>query len=728
MALMPNKSTELAQYVLDVSAIHQMVPAGGAISQQPSFLSRMAILGRHWWKIASFVVLAVVVTAVVSRRLGPMYESTALIDADRQAYAGVVGEDAGRSFSESDTDEFLATQMKLIQSDAVLRPVVEKYNLLLVEHQPVRRVASGEAPIELKRLKVIRAPRTRLLYITYSASDPRLAADVANAIANSYIMHSYQTRVRAATQLSQFMETQLDELKHKMELSKKRQAEFARELDVVDPEQKTSVLAARLMELNTEYTKAQADRVAKQASFQSMKQKSLAAIQLSSQGESLRALADKVNSLRSIFASTKAVYGTNHPQYRRAWEDLEEGIRQYDEAKKEVSQQIDVDYQQALERENMIRASVATTKADLDKLTSHSLDYQQLKHEADADTKLYEELVRRIREAGLNSSFQGNAIRMADVARPAIEPVWPRPILNTVIAFLASLILAVGAVFASEMLYARVHGPAQVQQDLNARLIATLPEVRHLPVNHNLSIEGRGGLSLLRYVTGKPMIEELAAYTESIRQLRNSILLSRAADPIRSILVTSSLAGEGKSTTALHLSISCANQGKRTLLIDADLRHPTLHSRLGLNNGSGLAEVLTGTVSGRNAIVPVPNVPNLYTLRAGEANDRASDLMGPAISSILRDASQEYDLVVIDAPPLLAFAETLQLATAVDGVSIVTRAGSTSTKSVSAVLSTLDSINAPFIGVVLNRFRDSSRSRYYARYARSSALRTGLSA
>jgi len=728
MALTPDKSNELTQYVLDLSAIRTAAPAGVPANAQPPFLSRLLILRRHWWKIALFVVMAVAVTAAVTRKLVPMYESTALIDADRQAYAGVVGEDAARSFSESDTDEFLATQIKLIESDAVLRPVVQKYDLLRVEHQTMGRTGIGQGPVELKYLKVIRAPRTHLLYITYSASNRQLAADVANAIANSYIMHTYQTRVRAATQLSQFMETQLDELKQKMDLSKQREAEFARELDVVDPEQKTSVLAARLMELNTEYTKAQADRVAKQAASESVKRGRFATIQPSSQGEILRALSDKVNTLRSALAAVRAINGTNHPAYKRAVQELDEALRQYGDARKEFAQEIEVDYQQSVERESMIHDSVNETKAELDKLTSHTLDYEQLKHEADADTKLYEELVRRIREAGLNSSFQGNAIRLADIARPATRPVWPRPVLNIAIAFLAALMLSMGVAFATEVAYARIYGPAQVQLDLNARLIATLPDVRRLPADHDLSTQGAGASPLVRYVTGKPMIEDLAAYAESIRHLRNSILLSRATDPIRSILITSSLSGEGKSTTALHLAISCANQGKRTLLIDADLRHPTLHNRLGLEDGYGLAEVLTGTMAGCDAIVPVPSVAGLYALRGGQTNARASDLIGPTISTLLRDASEDYDVIVVDAPPLLAFAETLQLAAAVDGVSIVTHAGSTSMESVAAVLSTLASVDARLLGVVLNRCRDTRRVRDYAKYAGSAAFTAGLSA
>jgi polysaccharide biosynthesis transport protein len=697
---------------MDLSNMVQLVP-GTVPRYRRSFSSRGAAIKQHWTLIARFVVLVCVTTVLLSRHIVPMYESTALIDADRQAVAGVVGETAERSFSESDTDDFLSTQMKLIQSDAVLRPVAQQYDLLRAEGQKGFRANVPEAPIELKNLSVVRSPRTHLIYITYRAADRQLAANVANAIANSYIMHSYRTRVAASEQLSRFMETQLGELKEKMQLSKERQAEFARELDVVDPEQKTNVLTTRMLELNTEYTKAQADRVIKQASFNAMKTGGLAAVQVSSQATSLNNLAEKVNTLRAIFVSVKSTYGENHPQYKKAAADLAEGLRQYDEARTDISGRIELDYRQAVERERLIHESVVATKGELDKLTSRALDYEQLKHEADADAKLYEELVRRTREAGLNSSFQGNAIRMADVARPAIEPVSPRPVFNLMVAFFASLFVGVGAAVLIDNVNARIHGPEQVREDLNTRLIATLPNVRHLLDHKILSLS-----------SGPPKMGDLAAYSESIRQLRNALVLSESDRPIRAVLVTSAVSGEGKSSTALNLAISCAQQ-KRTLLIDADMRYPALQTNLGLPDGPGLAEVLNGGCSLADAVIQVPRIPRLYALRAGEADGRASDVVGPGILDVINQATRDYQFVVLDAPPLLAFAETLQLAAAVDGVAVITRAGHSSTESVSAVLSALESVNARVIGVVLNRFRQNRRDYYYGerRYGLPSVFR-----
>lgn len=389
---------------------------------------------------------------------------------------------------------------------------------------------------------------------------------------------------------------------------------------------------------------------------------------------------------------------------------MHEAERQYEDATKEVTQRIDVDFQQAVEREAVIREKVGETKAELDKLMARSLDYQQLKHEADADTKLYEELVRRIREAGLNSGFQGNAIRLADIARPALMAVYPRPKLNIAVAFVGSLMLAIGAAFLSNLLNTRLHGPDQVHGELNARLVATLPNVRRLPTTHNLWNEVKSGDPLGRLMRSA---NEVTNYEESIRQLRNAILLTESDAAVRSVLVTSGLPGEGKSTTALHLAIARAHQGERTLLIDADLRNPTLHERLGLPDGPGLAEVLAGEAYPEDLLIDVPDIPHLRVLRAGHPVRRASDLFGPAVVDVIREAAHNFDFVVVDAPPVLTFAETLQIATAVDGVVVIAKAGSTSTEVASAVLSQLSSVQARVIGVVLNRFRGNRKSQYY---------------
>src|SRR5580700_7878641 len=271
------------------------------------------ILRRHGWKIAAFVVGTVLATLVISLRLTPIYESTSTVDIDRQTPTGVLGQEAMQNAT-NDADQFLATQVQLIQSDSVLRPVVDKYHLRDIEKDALEEAidksqTSLEAPVILKNLKVTRPPNTYLLKISYRSPNRQLAADVANEIALSYLAHTYKIRYKATAGLSDFMERQLEELKAQMEKSSGALMQFERELNVINPEEKTSILSARLLQLNTEYTNAQGDRVRKEAAHNSVQSGTLAAAQVSTQGEALKKLTENLNDSQERFAEVKNHYG-----------------------------------------------------------------------------------------------------------------------------------------------------------------------------------------------------------------------------------------------------------------------------------------------------------------------------------------------------------------------------------------------------------------------------------
>jgi len=229
----------------------------------PPLSHRLWVLRRHRWKILAFVAACELATLIVSSRVTPIYESTAVVDIDRQAPVGVIGEDATRA-SANDADQFLATQIKLIQADGVLRPVAKKYNLLERERQfqDWPRLTSLQiegAPILLRRLKIARPPNTYLLLISYRSPDAYLAADVANAIANSYLQHIYDIRVRSSASLASYMEREMEELKSKMESSTQRLIAFERELNVISPEEKTAPGQITAQELRNTYRIEQVD-------------------------------------------------------------------------------------------------------------------------------------------------------------------------------------------------------------------------------------------------------------------------------------------------------------------------------------------------------------------------------------------------------------------------------------------------------------------------------------
>jgi succinoglycan biosynthesis transport protein ExoP len=725
--------------------------AGGDLElAQPTILAThyLWVIFRQKWKIIAFIFLCVLGTYLYSSRLTPIYEATATIDVDRQLPSGVIGQEASQALSAEDSDEFLQTQIELIQSDAVLRPVAQRFNLLQREaelnHVPADKAPKlTNAPVRLGQLRIGRPIETYILRISYRSSDPVLAADVANAIAESYLEHTYEIQIRSSKALSAFMERQLDELKAKMERSSVALARFEQELNIINPEQRTSIVSARLLQLNTEYTAAQADRLRKEATRNAIQSGSLAAAQISSQSDELRTLYDRLNQAKQHFADVATIYGPSHAEYRKAANTLAEVQRQFDETRRNVAQRVDTEYEEAVAREQMLDKTVAQTKAEFDELNRRSFDYQRLKREADADKALYSDLERRIKEAGINAGFQNSSIRIADLARPPAGPILPRTKMNVTLVFIIALVCAVCAAVLADVLDSTVRDPEQAARALDTTVLGALPAVKDMKrltgpvtpsmmgvaaqagsdvappsgfgiVQYSSRASGRGGAEKSRRAKRKGGgYQGIGPYEEAIRTLRHSILLPDFERAVHSILVTSANPGDGKSTAIIHLAIAHAEQGKRTLIVDADLRRPSVHKRLNLEGLMGLSSVLLGEIGWRETVTKVSYWPNLEVLPAGMASRRASDLVGSMMIDILDEASKEYDLIFVDAPPLLGFAEAMQIATAVDGVVVMARAGQTTRKAVGTVLATLGRLRANVIGLVLNEVDKNTTNGYY---------------
>ena len=573
-----------------------------------------------------------------------------------------------------------------------------------------------DSPTELRKLDVRRPPNTYLVLVSYRSTNAQLAADVANAVAQSYIEHTFRLQIKSATGAAGFMEKQLDELKAKMERSDQALARFEKELNVVNPEEKTNITSSRLLQLNSEYTNAQSDRVRREALFNQMKAGGIAALEISGQSEDLKRLQEKMSDAQQRFAEIKSSKGQNHPDYRRISLELAELEQQTVETRKRINDRIETDYRQALNREQMLQSAVAETKLDLDKLNEKSFDYQRLKQEADADKNLYQELVKKIREAGINAGFQSSNTAIADPARPDSKPVFPNLRLNLIVAAILSTLIGIAGVILLDSLDTTIRDPEEIRSLFHTDLVGTLPYIRDsrqlLLTTADMNHQERGDRK-----DGGDRTAVMSSFEEGVRMIRNSILLSDFDRRLRSILVTSATPGEGKSTVALHLAIAHAQQGRRSLIIDADLRRPTLNRKLNLSGADGLAEVLTDGIPWQTVIRDVPGHPNLHVLSAGNPSRRASDLIGGAISELLDEAAGCYDLIIIDAPPLLGFAEPMQLAIAADGVVIVAVAGETNRKAVAAVVTNLQRLRANVIGLVLNRVSRNSGSSYQYYYS-----------
>jgi succinoglycan biosynthesis transport protein ExoP len=716
---MPEKNYQVVETRQNTTVAARSLRMAAASPPPPFAASLFRVAVRYRWYMVALVLGVTAATYVLSSRLTSIYESTATIDIDPQAPHALIGQDSLRGGAVSDVDQLLATQVSLVQSDAVLRPVADKYNLLQREGQykssPSDNTRLASSPTLLKKLKVKRAPNTYLVTVSYRSEDSQLAVAVANAVALSYVQYINSTRAQATSNMAGFMQGQLEELRGRMEASSKTLAKLQSELNVVKPDDKTSIVSARLLQLNTQYTDAQANRIEKESVYNATKTGSLESEQLAPQGGALKALLQKEDEARTALAQIKQVYGGKHPEARKAAAELAAVHAEVESARESVRKQSELDYQQALNREQLLARAVSESKSEFDSLNTRSFQYERARQEAENDRLLYDDLVRKIRETSINNGFQNSAIRIADLARPGRKPVFPEPALYAAIAF----VLSAGLVPAAFLLVAlsgnTVSAPDDIADEFGVRVLGSLPNVRLWKDRPQLL--AAADAQEIDDQSSKDLTSVF--YRESIRSLRSSLLVDQLDRRIKVLLVTSCMAGEGKSTAAAHLALAYAAQGKNVLLIDGDLRRPSQHGIFNVSNTHGLTEVLTQRRLWHEAVVSTHN-EFLDILPAGAPSRQATDRID-FLTQIFAEAADRYALVIVDSPPLLAFAETVEMAPAVDGVVLITRAGLTTRQNLGEGIARLTGLRANILGVILNGFSAPHAARYYKHHYSSAA-------
>ncbi len=510
---------------------------------------------------------------------------------------------------------------------------------------------------------------------------------------------------RSYDDLSSAIRRDMEQLRSKMDVSQQRLTQYEKELNMVDPEQHSTVLTSRLTQLLTEYTAAQVDRLHKQAVFEGItKSPTLAETQaMESTGQRQSLLDEALGRLamaRQQFTAARSYYGENHPEFRKAKQQLDEAESQVDTVRLASNDKAAAEYRQALGRELLLKHQFETTKAEVDGLKSHALEYSQLKTEAENDRRLYMDLESRTREADVNRQFRDATIQFVAPALPPAQPIFPKLMTNLPIAFVLSLVLGVFGAIAADALDTTFSDADEVSTRMRMDVMATLPEVRHL----REKVEDQGHSIL---PVSARSIEMNMRYEEAVRMLRNAIGLAGANHALGTLLITSSGPGEGKSTTAAHLAAAFAQAGKKVLLIDADLRRPSLHKKFDITKKIGLSDVLAHRILPVDVIVEV-NVPGLFVMPAGPAMLNAADLISQGFAGVLNQTARNFDLVIVDAPPMLGVSETQELSHMVDGVLVVTKADSTSARALGDTLTVLSRSRANVLGVVMNGVKASS--------------------
>jgi len=441
----------------------------------------------------------------------------------------------------------------------------------------------------------------------------------------------------------------------------------------------------------------------------------------------LQELTLRLSDLEAQRAQLAATFSPDYPRVKQLQNEIDEAQQTLDSERARGAAHIEDDYFAAVRREVLLQAAFASAQRDANAIAERSVQYNILKREVDTNRQLYEGLLDRLKQAGIASGLKESNIRIVDVAVPPKKPAVPRTALNLSLGLLVGLGLGIGAAFLQEHFDNSLKTTEDVERVMQLPALALIPSVESLNGHRGSAdrasddVHAAAAGSLLRGSNGRLLpahwyrIDDLApqhsALVEAFRSLRTSVLLSAAGQPPRSLLVSSAQPGEGKTTVSANLAISLAQLGQRVLLIDGDLRRPSVHRAFRIQDSLGVVSYLTGQQDWRAAVEKMP-LAGLDLLVCGPVPPNPAELLSSGrMQTLVQEALEEYKFVVLDSPPLLNVSDSRILATLVEGVVLVVKGGETPRELAQRAHAYISDVGARVIGAVLNNI-DLHRDEY----------------
>lgn len=728
-------------------------------AESPNLLSYWSVLRKRRWIVLA--VLLVVFTGVVIATLKetPLYRARTLIEIEKENPNIVTADDLFELDNVNST--FLETQYKVLESESLARRVIRDLSLdQLKEFNPPRHwwslhaakpASSGTLSTEVaapasdsdavysalktfgERLDIEPVKQSRLVEVTFDSQDPALSARIVNSIASNYINENLELRWDAAEKASEWLSQQLVGVKAKLEKSEDEMQAYAREngLLFLESEKGTTenIVDARLRELQTALTEAQAVRIQKESLYRLIQAGDAGALPTVFDNHELQELTLRLSDLEAQRAQLAATFSPDYPKVKQLQSEIDEAQQTLDSERERGAAHIEDDYFAAVRREALLQDAFSNAQRDANAIAERSVQYNILKREVDTNRQLYEGLLDRLKQAGIASGLKESNIRIVDAAVPPKKPAVPRTALNLSLGLLVGLGLGIGAAFLQEHFDNSLKTTEDVERVMQLPALALIPSVESLN-GHRGSLEHTNGDApgavaaagaLLRGTNGRLLpahwyrIDDLApqysALVEAFRGLRTSVLLSAAGQPPRSLLVSSAQPGEGKTTVSANLAISLGQLGQRVLLIDGDLRRPSVHRAFQIQGSLGVVSYLTGQQDWR-AAVEKTSLPGLDVLVSGPVPPNPAELLSSdRMQTLIQEALEEYKFVVVDSPPLLNVSDSRILATLVEGVVLVVKGGDTPRELAQRAHAYISDVGARVIGAVLNNI-DLHREEY----------------
>ena len=716
---------------------HQTVYPFYIQEESPILQYWRVVLKQKWWIVAALIVvfaLAVIKTLRTTR----LYQATSKI-AIFPENPNVLGfKDAGDSaLIDYQYDVALETQAAILRSDALAMKVIETMHL----DRDSRFAGVGQAsaptgdaiqsssmdpdPARIAGLlgafrvglSVQMIPNSRLVQISYTHPDPRLAAEIVNGLVKTFIEENFKTKYESVTQTSEWLSKELADLRLKVETSQEKLVRYQKDHSILGIDEKQNIVTTKLDEINKELIAAQSDRIQKESNykFATSGDPSLFA-KVSPEGSTglLGKLREKEADLNTQYAQATTQFGTGYPKVTELSNQLKQVRTEITAEETRMKDRLLNVYLGALQREKLLASAFEEQKREANTLNESAIEYSVLKRDAESNRQLYDNLLQRLKEAGVSAGLRSSNIRVVDVARIPIYPITPNVPRNLVLGLLLGLAGGIGLAFVLESLDRTVRNMEEVSA------ISTLPALGTIPIFGNVSFRKRlKGVSLADGESEPPVlityVRPKSEAAEAYRALRTSILLSSFGAPPRVILVTSALPQEGKTTISANSALVLAQGGSRVLLVDADLRRPGIGKLFDLRPREGLSTLISGVNKVGDVVVPMADVPNLWILPAGPIPPQPAELLSSAVmKDHLARWRNEFDHIIIDSPPCLSVTDAVVLSPMADRVILVARSGQTTKLALRRACDLLLQVNARVMGIVLNALNRSADGYYYS--------------
>ena len=709
-------------------------------------------LGRHRVLIGLFALGGITLGLLLGVSSLPVYRTRTSLDIRNLngdfLDIRTVNPTGNNTAAESDTN--LQTQIKLLQSDTLMQAVTDR---LMAEPHPdsierddlLSKLArlthvGGNTPIPYKTLveetaksiKVKPIGLTRLVEITCDSWDAKFSAKFCNSLNVTFEEQDLQTRAAEAQKTSEWLTRQVADVRQRAEDSEKRLAAAVGGNGLMLSQTTTTPGEQRLRSLQDELVRAEAARMQEEALADSAKGVDPNTLPGVQDNPAHRAYELKLADLRSEIAKLVPPLTELNPKVIHVRSQIAEAEAGLKATEVNSTHRASNEYSAARHREELLRfaydAQQATVSSDLQKAAQVSL----LRRELESEQQLYQTLLQRAKEAGFASAMQASTIRVVDAAKPPKIPFSPQRSITGGAGLVLGALFGTGFAFYRDRNNKVFRGPGEVERYLHVHELGVIPSARR---QQRISPASITSISRREPLPGTENQGDAVALTrwgdtfsiaaEAYRNATFSILLSDTSKRSRSYVVTSPNSGEGKTTISSNLGIALSKSKLRTVLIDGDLRRPALHTAFGVDNQTGLRNILRGEVdlekTPASVLTQRTNMPNIAIIPAGEGDEDVVELLHSSyFGALLARLSKDFDVVLIDTPPILHMADARILAGQSDGAILVFRAGKTTRDQAAAARDLFDHDGVRLVGTILNDFdpqREGSKN-YYESYYR----------